>query len=216
MIDRVMGHHRNTSRAAAAALWTALSGASLADDAPASGGLSATVAAVSDYVSRGVSFSDSRGALQVSADYSFAGGIYLGAWTSNYDFGTEAEREVDGYLGFIHNFANGIGLDIGAAHYHFLHEPESNFNEVYLGGLVRPGRRQTVVQRQLLRHRRLRILRRGRRAPGAAACLVAAAARRLHVLRCRGRLGELCQRPADRESQLLRSRRRAARHRHQQ
>lgn len=139
MTDRVMGHHRNTSRgalrrSATAALWTALSGASLADDAPASGGLSATVTAVSDYVSRGVSFSDSRGALQVSVDYGFAGGIYLGAWTSSYDFGTEAEREVDAYLGFAHGFANGIGLDVGAAHYHFLHEPESNFNEVYLGG----------------------------------------------------------------------------------
>lgn len=136
-----MDPHRNPGRGQArrfaAALLALLAGAAAADDV-SPGGLSATVTAVSDYVSRGVSFSDSRGALQASVDYAFAGGAYLGAWTSNYDFGTEAEREVDSYLGFAHRFANGIGLDLGAAHYHFLHEPESNFNEVWLGGSYGP------------------------------------------------------------------------------
>lgn len=119
---------------AGALLLALLPGGARAEDAAASGGLSATVTVVSDYVSRGVSFSDSHGALQASIDYGFANGIYLGAWTSDYDFGTEAEREVDSYLGFAHRFANGIGLDVGAAHYHFVHEPESNFNELWLGG----------------------------------------------------------------------------------
>ena len=105
-----------------------------AEDAPASGGLSATVTVVSDYVSRGVSFSDSQGTLQGSIDYAFASGLYVGTWASKYDFGTEARREVDGYLGYSRSFASEFTLDIGAAHYHFLHEPESNFNEVYLGG----------------------------------------------------------------------------------
>lgn len=121
-------------RPAATVLVIGLSGTAQAADDPASGGMSATVAAVSDYVSRGVSFSDGRGALQASIDYNFPNGVYLGAWTSSYDFGTEAEREVDAYLGFSHGFASGVRLDVGAAHYHFLHEPESNFNEVWLSG----------------------------------------------------------------------------------
>jgi uncharacterized protein (TIGR02001 family) len=72
-----------------------------------------------DYVFRGVSFSDEDPAVQGSFDYAHPSGAYAGAWASNWDgFGTESELEIDYYGGY----AGSVGpfdFDIGPLYYTF-------------------------------------------------------------------------------------------------
>ena len=56
-----------------------------------------------DYVFRGVSYSDPHGAAQIGADLDFVSGLYLGAWGSTIDIGdgstVQRDLEFDYYLG---------------------------------------------------------------------------------------------------------------------
>jgi uncharacterized protein (TIGR02001 family) len=58
----------------------------------------------SDYVFRGVSYSDSHAAAQLSGDVAFDSGVYLGAWASTVDLssrsGQQRDLKVDYYLGY--------------------------------------------------------------------------------------------------------------------
>lgn len=57
-----------------------------------------------DYVFRGVTYSDGHAAVQVAVDFDFDSGFYAGAWASSVDlYGGEARRrdlEIDYYVGF--------------------------------------------------------------------------------------------------------------------
>ena len=61
-------------------------------------------ALTTDYVFRGVTFSDGRPAVQVGAEVALDNGLFLGAWASSVDIetaaGTERDAEVDYYLGY--------------------------------------------------------------------------------------------------------------------
>lgn len=57
-----------------------------------------------DYVYRGVSYSDSHAAVQLGGDVAFDSGLYLGAWASTIDLsngpGNQRDLEVDYYVGY--------------------------------------------------------------------------------------------------------------------
>ncbi len=58
----------------------------------------------SDYVFRGVSYSDENPAVQIGADVGFESGFYFGAWASTIDIsngpGRQRDLELDYYLGY--------------------------------------------------------------------------------------------------------------------
>lgn len=78
------------------------------------GGLAFT----SDYIFRGQSQTDNDPAVQayLEADYL---GFYVGAWTSNVDFGDNNDYEVDLYFGYRNELSNGITYDIGYVRFYF-------------------------------------------------------------------------------------------------
>jgi len=80
---------------------------------------SSTLYFTTDYVFRGVSFSDEDPAVQGSFDYAHPSGAYVGAWASNWDgFGTDSELEIDYYGGYAGSLGP-IGYDVGPLYYTF-------------------------------------------------------------------------------------------------
>lgn len=96
------------------------------EDGQHSTSVSAEIA--SDYVFRGISFSDNKPAVSGSLDYEHASGFYTGIWkTSNADNG-----EINIYGGYASEFGDtGISYDVGALRYIFPGFDEFNNNEVY-------------------------------------------------------------------------------------
>jgi uncharacterized protein (TIGR02001 family) len=111
---------------AAAAL--ALAGA--AGSAAAQDSLSFNAAVTSDYVFRGVSQTDEAPALQLGVDYVDEGGLYIGAWASNVDFGDDTEAEIDVYAGYRTELF-GFAVDVGAIGYFYVSEPSSPLGDGY-------------------------------------------------------------------------------------
>lgn len=92
---------------------TLLASALVAASGVAQAEVSANIAAVSDYLFRGVSQS-SNAAVQGGFDFAAETGLYAGTWISNVDFGGEVETDLyGGYSGEM----NGIGFDIGGIYY---------------------------------------------------------------------------------------------------
>lgn len=114
------------SRTAAVALMTVglaggLAGAVQAEEAADDGipgEFSATVGLYSDYVFRGISFSDEDPAIQGSLTWTHEAGVYAGVWATNGEFGTGGSIEADYYIGY-GNEVNGISYDISAVYYTF-------------------------------------------------------------------------------------------------
>ena len=77
----------------------------------------------SDYMFRGVSQSDDHPALQLGADYSFASGFYVGVWGSNVDFGDSTDAEIDTFIGWNGDVADGVNLDVMLNRYNYVNEP---------------------------------------------------------------------------------------------
>ena len=104
---------------------------------------SASVALTTDYVWRGVSQTNEDPAIQGSFDVAHKSGLYIGAWASNIEFGSDssASMELDLYAGFS-NEVDIAGLDltydIGWLHYEYPSESGLNFNEVYFGLAASP------------------------------------------------------------------------------
>ena len=99
----------------------------------AEGGFSWTAAATSEYLFRGVSQTDDHPALQVSAEYEFSNGIYLGAWASNVDFNDSTDAEVDTYIGWRTALNESVALDVQLNRYNYINEPSDvdyAFNEL--------------------------------------------------------------------------------------
>jgi len=80
--------------------------------------VSYNAALVTDYVFRGLSFSDQGPALQGGADYSHASGAYAGTWLSTTDDGEETGIEYDIYGGYAFE-ANGVDVDLGLTTYSY-------------------------------------------------------------------------------------------------
>ena len=94
--------------------------------------LSATISLTSDYVFRGVSLTDGP-ALQGSIDCAFDNGFYIGSWTSNYDFDSATDRELDYYLGYSRELDSDITVSASAARYTYFDEHDIDYNEYQLG-----------------------------------------------------------------------------------
>jgi uncharacterized protein (TIGR02001 family) len=98
----------------------------------------ANVTLTTDYVFRGISFSNNKPAIQGGFDLDLGNGVYLGTWGSSInldadeDDGGDAGLELDIYGGWTGTY-NGFGLDIGFIHYHFSGAEKLNTNEVYVG-----------------------------------------------------------------------------------
>jgi uncharacterized protein (TIGR02001 family) len=116
------------------------SGSVMAVEGPWGLDFSANVALTSDYVWRGVSQSDEKGAIQGGFDVNHSSGFYVGTWGSNVDFDDgstgagDPSMEWDLYGGYGHEFGNGIGIDVGVINYRYPGQSDFNFVEWY-GGL---------------------------------------------------------------------------------
>ena len=98
---------------------------------PAAAEVSMNVAAVSNYYFRGVTQTLDGAAVQGGIDYEDASGFYVGAWSSNVDFGDGTSHEIDFYAGFAGD-AGGVGYDVGYLYYAYPDAPEDiDFAEVY-------------------------------------------------------------------------------------
>ena len=76
-----------------------------------------------DYVFRGVSFSDGHAAAQLGGDVAFDTGIYLGAWASTVDltseFGSQRDLQIDYYLGYGLDLTNKWSVGANVVSYNF-------------------------------------------------------------------------------------------------
>lgn len=99
---------------------------------------SANVGLFSDYLFRGISFSDDKPAIQGGFDYAHSSGLYLGTWASNLSIDEETNIEIDVYGGFANEFGeSGIGYDVGVVRYLYPgaeNDQDADYNEYY-GGL---------------------------------------------------------------------------------
>jgi uncharacterized protein (TIGR02001 family) len=114
---------------------------------------SANVSLVSDYVSRGISQTNERPALQGGFDFKHGSGFYAGVWGSSISWLRDAERgtgessgnslELDLSIGYAREFGD-FGLDLGLVHFNYpgsydrqwkdaLGLKNPNTNEIYVG-----------------------------------------------------------------------------------
>lgn len=101
-----------------------------AEDIGAGFDLSGNVALGSDYIWRGVSQSQGKGAIQGGVDLTHSSGFYLGTWASNVDFDGAASSEWDYYLGY--GFEAGpVAFDLGHLAYTYVDNNSLNFQETY-------------------------------------------------------------------------------------
>ena len=116
-----------------------MSPASMAVDFSVTG----NVAVTSDYVFRGISFSDEDPALQGGADLSIGPGFYTGIFLSTVDLpfgasynkiGGDEDFEYDVYAGWARQWGD-FGIDLGAINYGFENNPDQiDWSEAYVAG----------------------------------------------------------------------------------
>ena len=115
---------KKSSRGIALACALALAApAAFAQDGEAPGGLSWNAALTSEYLYRGIAQSDDHPALQLDATYAFASGFYVGAWGSNVDFGDSTDAEIDTFIGWNGDLADGVNLDVQINRYNYVNQP---------------------------------------------------------------------------------------------
>jgi len=105
----------------------AVPAAAMADTAPASP-FSGNVALTTDYLARGITQTDHRGAIQGGYDYVNPNGIFVGAWGSNiswlqdspgYGYTKGAGLELDTYAGYTASFATDYTYTVGFLRYNY-------------------------------------------------------------------------------------------------
>lgn len=111
-------------------------------------GASANIGATSNYMWRGLTASQDRGAFSDGLDYEAENGLYAGVWASSLG-GKGAGEEVDAYAGYAKELPNGFAYDIGAITYQYptAAAGDANFEEVTLKGsygIVEAGLAYTV------------------------------------------------------------------------
>jgi len=98
-------------------------GALMFADASVAADASAYVALTTDYVFRGVTYSDGHPAAQVGGDVAFESGIYLGAWVSTVDIESgqtiNRDLEADFYVGYSYPWSDTVTLGANVVAYTF-------------------------------------------------------------------------------------------------
>lgn len=87
----------------------------------------------SDYRTRGISQTQNDPALQGAVTLAHSSGLYLGAWSSNVDFGggLNTRQEVDYYAGWLWQATDAVSLDLGYLKYSYPKESQFNQGETY-------------------------------------------------------------------------------------
>ncbi|MGE7960976.1 TorF family putative porin [Pseudomonas sp. NPDC089918] len=95
--------------------------------------LDMTLGVVSDYRTRGISQTLGDPAVQAGATLVHSSGLYVGAWTSNIDFGGpyKTRQELEYYAGYYWQATEAISLDLGYIKYDYPKEGQFNMSEVY-------------------------------------------------------------------------------------
>ncbi|WP_030130967.1 TorF family putative porin [Pseudomonas sp. QTF5] len=95
--------------------------------------LDLTLGLVSDYRTRGISQTLGDPAVQAGATLVHSSGLYMGAWTSNVDFGGpyKTRQELEYYAGYYWQATEAISLDLGYLKYDYPKEGQFNMSEVY-------------------------------------------------------------------------------------
>lgn len=96
--------------------------------------LDATFSLLSQYRIRGISRTQNDPAIQFDGMVSSkTTGLYLGAWTSNVDYGggSKVRQELDYYAGWYMPFTHDVNMDLGYVKYTYLRGNEANFSETY-------------------------------------------------------------------------------------
>ncbi|MDT9674201.1 hypothetical protein F6R97_06090 [Pseudomonas sp. JV414] len=95
--------------------------------------LDVTLGVVSDYRTRGISQTLGDPAVQAGATLVHSSGLYIGAWTSNVDFGGpyKTRQELEYYAGYYWQATEAISLDLGYLKYDYPKEGQFNMSEVY-------------------------------------------------------------------------------------
>jgi len=117
-------------------LATVASAALLLASSGAYAGLSETVTVTNDYDFRGISQTAQDDALQASIDFSTDAGWYVGAWTSNVEFGDATSQEIDLYTGFTGTLG-AVTYDAGVVFYTY-DESIYSFPEAYVSAAIGP------------------------------------------------------------------------------
>jgi uncharacterized protein (TIGR02001 family) len=95
---------------------------------------SASVGLFSDYIFRGISFTDEDPAIQGSFDYAHSSGLYAGVWASNLSTDDDNSIEIDGYAGFANTFGDsGVGYDVSVVRYFYpgTSGSDTDYNEYF-------------------------------------------------------------------------------------
>ncbi|MGG7648255.1 TorF family putative porin [Pseudomonas sp. ES4] len=95
--------------------------------------LDMTLGVFSDYRTRGISQTLGDPAVQAGATLVHSSGLYVGAWTSNVDFGGQfkTRQELEYYAGYYWQATEAISLDLGYIKYDYPKEGQFNMSEVY-------------------------------------------------------------------------------------
>jgi len=94
------------------------------------GELSGNVTLVSDYLFRGISQTDEKGAIQGGFDYAADNGLYTGIWASNVNYGTDSSTEMDYYVGFGGETSGGLGYDVSYIYFDYEGDSEFDYQEI--------------------------------------------------------------------------------------
>src|SRR5690606_36930245 len=92
--------------------------------------LSMNVTLASEYLWRGISQTQGKGAIQGGLDLAHDSGFYIGTWASNVDFDSNASSEWDFYVGYAVELGP-VALDVGLLEYTYVDESSLNFLEAY-------------------------------------------------------------------------------------
>jgi uncharacterized protein (TIGR02001 family) len=95
-------------------------------------GLSANVAAASNYLWRGVTQTSNAPVVSGGIDYENASGFSVGAWASNADWAEKMTYELDVYAAYANELDNGLGYSVGYIYYAYDSSAEADFSEVNL------------------------------------------------------------------------------------
>ncbi|MCI2284978.1 TorF family putative porin [Colwellia sp. MSW7] len=96
-------------------------------------GLSANVAATSNYLWRGLEQTNGKSAVSGGIDYAADSGFYVGTWASNADWADGMTYELDIYGGFGGSINDSVSYDVGFIYYGYPDETsgDADFSEVY-------------------------------------------------------------------------------------
>ena len=95
--------------------------------------LEAKAGIFSDYRTRGISQTQNDPALQGSLTLAHASGLYVGAWSSNVDFGFDSRtrQELDYYAGYFWQISDDVTLDTSYIKYVYPRQGDLNYGEYH-------------------------------------------------------------------------------------